>query len=107
MIVNPGTFQAIILDKKKNNHTQEIIKFEKNAVKVNSSVKLLDVQIDAELNFNLQIADICRSAANQLNALIRLNKFFGFEEEKISEEILKISETFCMELNGLRYLSLY
>ena len=25
MIVNPGTFQAIILDKKKNNYTQEII----------------------------------------------------------------------------------
>ena len=26
MIVNPGKFQAIILDKKKNNHTQETIK---------------------------------------------------------------------------------
>ena len=26
MIVNPGKFQAAILDKKKNNHTQEIIK---------------------------------------------------------------------------------
>ena len=26
MIVNPGKFQAIILDKKKNNHIQEIIK---------------------------------------------------------------------------------
>ena len=107
MIVNPGTFQAIILDKKKNNHTQEIIKIDKNSVKVNSSVKLLDVQIDAELNFNLQIANICRSAANLPNALIRLNKFFGFEEKKISEEILKISEKFCMELNVLRYLSLY
>ena len=107
MIVNPGTFQAIILDKKKNNHTQEIIKIDKNSVKVNSSVKLLDVQIDTELNFNLQIANICRSAANQPNALIRPNKFFGFEEKKISEEILKISEKFCMELNGLKYLSLY
>ena len=107
MIVNSGTFQAIILDKKKNNHTQEIIKIDKNSVKVNSSVKLLDVQIDTELNFNLQIANICRSAANQPNALIRPNKFFGFEEKKISEEILKISENFCMELNGLKYLSLY
>ena len=26
MIVNPGKFQAAILDKKKNNHTQEMIK---------------------------------------------------------------------------------
>ena len=83
MIINPGKFQAIILDKKKNNHTQEIIKIDKNAVKVKSSVKLLGVQTDAELNFNLHIANICRSAANLLNALIRLKKFFGSEEKKV------------------------
>ena len=83
MIVNPGKFQAIILDKKKNNHTQEIIKIDKNVVKVKSSVKLLGVQIDSELNFNLHIANICRSAANQLNALIRLKNFLGFQEKKV------------------------
>ena len=83
MIVNPGKFQAIILDKKKNNHTQEIIKIGKNDVKVKSSVKFLGVQIDSELNFNLHIANICRSAANQLNALIRLKHFLGFQEKKV------------------------
>ena len=81
MIVNPGKFQAITLDKKKTNHTQETIKIDNKAVKVKSSVKLLGVQIDAELNFNLHIANIFRSAANQLNALIRLRKFLGFEEK--------------------------
>ena len=150
MIVNLGKFQAIILDKKKNNHTQEIIKIGKNDVKVKSSVKLLGVQIDSELNFNLHIANICRSAANQLNALIRLKNFLGFQEKKVltnsyfysnfnycplvwmfshakslkkvealqkralrflyddynspSEEILKKSGKFCMELNKLRFL---
>ena len=83
MIVNPGKFQAIILDKKKNNHTQEIIKIGKNVVKVKSPVKLLGVQIDSELNFNLHIANICKSAANQLNALIRLKNFLGFQERKV------------------------
>ena len=83
MIVNPGKFQAIIPDKKKNNHTQEIIKIDKNAVKVKLSVKLLGVQIDVELNFSLHIANICRSAANQLNALIRVKKLLGFEEKKV------------------------
>ena len=58
MIVNPGKFKAIILDNKKNNHTQEIIRIDKNAVKVKSSVKPLGIQIDAELNFNLHIANI-------------------------------------------------
>ena len=75
MIVNPGKFQAIILDKKKNNHTQEIIKIDKNAVGIKSLVKLLGLQNDAERDFNLHIANICRPAANQLNALTRLKKF--------------------------------
>ena len=83
MIVNRGKFQAIILDKKKTNHRQETIKIDNKAVKVKASVKLLGVQTDAELNFNLHIANICRSAANQLNALIRLRKFLGFEEKKV------------------------
>ena len=83
MVANPGKFQAIILDKKKNNHTQEIIKIDKNVVKVKLPVKLLGIQTDAELNFNLHIADIFISAANQLNALIMLRKFLGFEEKKV------------------------
>ena len=67
MIVNPGKFQAIILDIKKNNHTQEIIKIDKNVVKVKSSVKLLGVQIDSELNFDLHIADL-----QQINSMLSL-----------------------------------
>ena len=47
-----------------------------------SSVKLLGVQIDDQLNVNLHISNICRSAANQLNALIRLKRFLDFEEKK-------------------------
>ena len=83
MIVNPGKFQASKLDKKKTDHTQERIKFDNKYVKVKSSVKLLGVQIDAELNSHLHIANICRSAANQLNALTRRRKLLGFEEKKV------------------------
>ena len=81
-IVNPRIFQAIKLDKKKNNHTQEMIKINNKPVNVKSSVKLLGVQTEAELNFSLHIAHICRSTENQLNDLIRLRKFLGFEEER-------------------------
>ena len=83
MIANARKIHAIILDKKKNNHTQEIIKIDSKAIKLKSVVKLLDVQNNAELNFNVHIANVCRPAANQLNALIRLRKFLGFEEKKI------------------------
>ena len=81
MTVNPGKFQAITRQKE-DNHAQEIIKIDKNTVKVKSSV--LGIQIDAELNFSLHIANISRSTSNQPNALIRLRKFLGFQEKKIT-----------------------
>ena len=76
MIGNYGKFRATILDKKKNNHTQ-------NAVKVKLSVKHVGVQIDAELNFNLHIANTLKSISNQHNSFIRLRNFLGFEEKKV------------------------
>ena len=75
MMVNPGKFQAIIIDKKKKCHTNETLKIGDKIIKASSSVKLLGVQIDDQLNLNLHVSNICRSAANQVNALIRLNVF--------------------------------
>ena len=82
MIVNSGKFHAIIIDKKKKCHANETLKIGDKIIKASSSVKLLDVQIDDQLNFNLHISNICRSAANQLYALIRLKCFLAFEEKK-------------------------
>ena len=48
-----------------------------------SSVELLGIQIDDNLEFNLHISNICRSAANQLNALFRLKRFLGYKEKRI------------------------
>ena len=78
MIVNPGKFQATILDKKKTSHAQEVIEIDNKGIKVKSLVKLLGVQIDVELNFNLYIAIICRSAPNQLTTPISLRKLLCF-----------------------------
>ena len=50
---------------------------------VKSTVKFLGVQIYFELNFNVHITNICRSA-NQLNAVIRLQKFLHFWGKKES-----------------------
>ena len=83
MMVNPSKFQAFIIDKKKKCHTNETLKIRDEIIKALSSVKLLGVQIDEQLNFNLHISNICRSAANQLSALIRLKRFLDFEEKKI------------------------
>ena len=46
------------------------------------AVKLLGIEIDDKLNFNNLITTNCRSAANQLNALISWRCFLGIEERK-------------------------
>ena len=41
---------------------------------------MLGVHIDSELNFNLHIDIVYRSASNQLNALALLKRYLGLEE---------------------------
>ena len=76
-----GKFQAIILDKRKSDHTNERITVDNQQIKVVSSVKLLRLQLDDKLYFNLHIWNICKSVANKLNALIR--NLMNFEEREI------------------------
>ena len=75
MIVNQSKFQSLIIDKKKQDHTKETFKTGDKVIEASTSVKLLVVQIDDKLNFDLHITKICRSAANQLNTLIRPKQF--------------------------------
>ena len=71
MIVNPDKFQAIVLNKKRSDLTNANFQDDNQLVKLFSSVKFIGIQIVDEFNFNLLIGEIYKSAANQLNALIR------------------------------------
>ena len=66
-------------------HQPPKYKFEvgNQVIKLVSSVELLGIQIDDKLNFNLHISKICKSAANQLNALIRLKQFLSFHAKEV------------------------
>ena len=46
MIVNPGKFQAIIFEKHKANHTNQITNIDQKGIKVASKVKLFGKEID-------------------------------------------------------------
>ena len=72
MIVNPNKYQTIVLNKKRSDLTNTNFQVDNQVIKSVSSVELLGIQIDEKLNFNLHISKICKSAANQVNALIRL-----------------------------------
>ena len=52
-------------------------------IKLVSSVELLGFQIDHELTFNRHISKICKSVANQLNALRRLKQFLSFHAKEV------------------------
>ena len=82
LIVSLGKFQAIITDKRKQDHTNVIFKIGCKEIKVPSQVKLLGVEIDNKLNVEQHINHICKLAANQLNSLIRLKRFLGFPDRK-------------------------
>ena len=91
MIVNPDKFKSIIIQKinQTSKHKQFLIG--NDVVDVASSVKLLGISIDGQLNFNLYISNICKSASKQLNALVRLKCFLGSEERKVSINSLILS----------------
>ena len=46
-------------------------------------VKLLEIKIDSRLNFEPHDSDLCKSAARQLNALLRLKPYLTFEARKM------------------------
>ena len=46
-------------------------------------VKLLGIQIDTELTFNIQIKTLCKKASQKLNALSRLCSFLPFHRRKM------------------------
>ena len=85
MTVNPETFQVIIIDKKKVNHTNEKVAIDNKQIKSVPSIELLGIQLDNKLTFSPHISNIRKSAANQLNTLIRLQNFLSFKEKNVDE----------------------
>ena len=83
MIVNPDKFQVIFLDKRRSDSTNIEVEIGNEKISSTSLVKLLGVHIDDKLNFNGHINKICKSAGNQLNALIRLKSFLGLKEKEV------------------------
>lgn len=52
-------------------------------IKAVSSVKLLRVEVDSKLNFNLYISNICKSATNQLSDMQILRNYLSFDARKL------------------------
>ena len=80
MIVNAEKFQAILLNKIISYLTKLKVNVDDKAIKSVSSVDLLGNTLDDKNDFNLHISTICRSAANQLNTLMRFALFLTLKQ---------------------------
>ena len=83
MIVNPGKFKAILLQKNKRNASEYPIVLTGHEIKTQESVTLLGVTIDYILSFEEHVSNLCQKASAQLNALKRLGVFMSHKTRKI------------------------
>ena len=81
MTVNPDKFQSMIISFKKDLR-KSVLNINGIELTMESSVKLLDIEIDKQLNFEKHISNICKKASNQVNAICRLQAFMGHKEKE-------------------------
>ena len=81
-MVNTNKLRSILLDKSKSTHVKATMNIGDEKIESLSAVKFLGIEVEDKLNFNNHTNTICRSAANQLNALMRLRRFLGLEDRK-------------------------
>ena len=94
MNVNPGKFQAVVIDRfgKKENKQEMVIEYQK--ITSEHSVWLLGIEIDNQLNFDNHVSKLCKKAGFQLNGIGRLKNNVGFPEKKCFDRSLCIHEIY-------------
>ena len=95
MLANPDKYQTIIFGKKVDGSRNS---FDVGGVTipVTSDVKLLGVNIDENLAFNLQASIICKKAGGQVNALMRLSRLLSRDVKRhIYNAFIYSNFTYC------------
>jgi hypothetical protein len=68
MQANPDKFQVLVVGKKTFDKNMKIC-IQNSTLSCEETVKLLGIEIDYQLNFDIHISSICRKASQQLNIL--------------------------------------
>ena len=96
MIVNADKFQVLLIDKRKQDYTKEVVQEEEQSIKAVHSVELPGIETDDKLSLNIHISKDYDAAANQLNAMICLRNFMTFNvEEALINSYLLPNFNFC------------
>ena len=81
MCANPAKFQMMFLGLKINNLL--CLNIDGQKIKQSEHVKLLGVQIDNKLNFNVHVKELCKKMNQKLSAFSRIRPFLNREKAKI------------------------
>ena len=76
MQANPDKFQVIAVGKKTYSKNPSI-QIQGNVLSCEETVKLLGIDIDYQLKFDVHISNLCRKASQQLNILKRLGSMLS------------------------------
>ena len=82
MIDNPSKCHAIIVRKDRKDTEGIEINIKGKVLKSESEVPLFGITLDNRLVFDIHIGNICKEAANQLNALKRLACCLNYTQRK-------------------------
>ena len=105
MIINPDKFQAIFLDRKKSNFGNIPLTLDNQTIKSFPSADLLGINLNDKLIFNLHVTNICRSAAKQLNVLIKFKTCLSFHSlVSIFSTAKSLNKIECLQKRAFRFL---
>ena len=94
MDANPDKFQSIILNR--GGDVSISISVQDDAIIPSDHIKVLGITLDDSLKFDLHIADMCKKASRQINALKRVSKFLTQDSRKsIYRSFIAASFNYC------------
>ena len=59
-----------------------VFKIGEAEIECEENVKLLGVELDSHLKFDVHISSMCKKASQQINVLKRIGKYLNFESRK-------------------------
>ena len=89
MVANPKKFQLMFLAR--NNSIEKEMPFIGKAIKSSSTVELLNITLDKNLNFKIHIENICCKANNKIIALFRIRSLLTLEKVRLLAEAYILS----------------
>ena len=89
MVANTKKFQLIFLTRNKS--IEREMSFVGKAIKSSSTVELLGIALDKNLNFKSYIENICSKANNKIKVLFRIRSFLTLEQAKVLAEAYILS----------------